>query len=402
VLPAVGFSSFEQWADLSNQWIRGQANPGKASFLEGDTVPYWVGFTGLTPGQTYGIRINLNYYQKNTNAGGFAALNTYNASINPIPNNPGGSGSPPTADSTYAFSDPFTTYPHPTFFVQNADILSVTYETNVTPTSPTPVTNTDRFVDIVFECATANPEIYYGLTLSRPGQNFPSVSPPIAGAAGFTGGSLQTSIQGTPAAGTPIPTQPTGGWIGGNVGGNSGSVQLQPGVVVQGSISGLKWNDLNGNSVKDGTEPGLQGWTINLYTDSNGNGIFEPGTDALYATATTNASGNYTFSAAAGKPPVLRGTYFVEEVQQPGWTATAPTATTSPPSAGIDPTTGLPFYKVVINEIGATPSGLNFGNRQTSADLSITKTDGVTSVVPGTPNTYTIVVSNAGPSAVTS
>jgi uncharacterized repeat protein (TIGR01451 family) len=35
------------------------------------------------------------------------------------------------------------------------------------------------------------------------------------------------------------------------------------------------------------------------------------------------------------------------------------------------------------------------------ADLAITKTNGVTSVVPGTPTTYTIVVSNAGPSAVT-
>jgi len=34
-------------------------------------------------------------------------------------------------------------------------------------------------------------------------------------------------------------------------------------------------------------------------------------------------------------------------------------------------------------------------------DLSITKTDGKTSVVPGTQNTYTIVVSNGGPSTVT-
>ena len=50
VLP-VGFLGFQQWANVSNQWINGQANPGKATFLEGDTVPYWVGFTGLTPGQ---------------------------------------------------------------------------------------------------------------------------------------------------------------------------------------------------------------------------------------------------------------------------------------------------------------------------------------------------------------
>jgi hypothetical protein len=63
VQPAVGISGFQQWADLSNMWINGQANSGKATYLEGDTVPYWVGFTGLTPGQTYGIRVNMNYYQ---------------------------------------------------------------------------------------------------------------------------------------------------------------------------------------------------------------------------------------------------------------------------------------------------------------------------------------------------
>src|SRR5262249_18330029 len=60
----------------------------------------------------------------------------------------------------------------------------------------------------------------------------------------------------------------------------------------------------------------------------------------------------------------------------------------------------------------APPTGVtdpNPGNNNTSdtdtltpqADLSITKTDNVLSAVPGTPNTYTIVVSNAGPSAVT-
>ena len=36
------------------------------------------------------------------------------------------------------------------------------------------------------------------------------------------------------------------------------------------------------------------------------------------------------------------------------------------------------------------------------ADVSVTKTDGVTSVVPGTSTTYTITVSNSGPSTATS
>jgi len=81
---------------------------------------------------------------------------------------------------------------------------------------------------------------------------------------------LQTQIQGTPAAGTPIPNEPTEGWIT-----PSNAVQLNPKDLVQGSISGLKWNDLNGDGIRQTNEPGLQGWTINLYTDSNGDGIFE-------------------------------------------------------------------------------------------------------------------------------
>jgi hypothetical protein len=83
----------------------------------------------------------------------------------------------------------------------------------------------------------------------------------------------------------------------------------------------------------------------------------------LYATTTTDASGNYTFSATVDpQHPVLRGTYFVEEVQQTGWNATAPNPTTTPPSAGIDPTTGLPYYQVVIDQTTPTPSDINFGN----------------------------------------
>ena len=64
------------------------------------------------------------------------------------------------------------------------------------------------------------------------------------------------------------------------------------------------------------------------------------------------------------------------------------TATVSPPAGVTDPT---PANNSATDTDTLTPQ----------ADLAITKTDGVTSVVPGTSNTYTIVVSNAGPSAVT-
>src|SRR5207247_2904504 len=40
----------------------------------------------------------------------------------------------------------------------------------------------------------------------------------------------------------------------------------------QGTKTGAKFNDLNGNGVKDVGEPGLAGWTIRAYTDGNADG----------------------------------------------------------------------------------------------------------------------------------
>lgn len=44
--------------------------------------------------------------------------------------------------------------------------------------------------------------------------------------------------------------------------------------IFPGGISGQKWNDLNGDGVKDENEPGLEGWTV--FLDVNGNGILDP------------------------------------------------------------------------------------------------------------------------------
>jgi len=96
-----------------------------------------------------------------------------------------------------------------------------------------------------------------------------------------------------------------------------------------GIISGQKFNDLDGNGVKDGGESGLSGWTINL--DKNANGSVD-------ATTVTDANGNYVFTG------LLAGTYRVREVLQTGWTQT------STDSAD-----------VVITS-GSNVSGIDFGN----------------------------------------
>ena len=76
-----------------------------------------------------------------------------------------------------------------------------------------------------------------------------------------------------------------------------------------GTISGNVFNDQNGNDVKDGSEPGLSGWTVWLHA---GAGYGAP----ITATGVTDASGNYSFNNLAF------GTYFLEEQEQNGWNQT--------------------------------------------------------------------------------
>lgn len=79
-----------------------------------------------------------------------------------------------------------------------------------------------------------------------------------------------------------------------------------------GTITGMKFNDVNGNGVKDQGDNGLQNWEI--YLDSNNNGAWNSGEPKV----TTDANGNYTFTN------LTPGTYKVREVQKTGWTQTSP------------------------------------------------------------------------------
>jgi len=79
-----------------------------------------------------------------------------------------------------------------------------------------------------------------------------------------------------------------------------------------GSISGLKYNDLNANSIRDATDPPLANWQI--YIDVNANGRL----DANEPNTFTNPQGNYTFGNLSP------GRYLVREVPQPGWVQTTP------------------------------------------------------------------------------
>ena len=74
------------------------------------------------------------------------------------------------------------------------------------------------------------------------------------------------------------------------------------------TISGEVYNDLGGTGALQNGDPGLSGWTVQLLDVSN----------AVIATTTTDAGGNYTFDVPAA------GTYTVREVLQSGYIQTAP------------------------------------------------------------------------------
>jgi uncharacterized repeat protein (TIGR01451 family) len=129
-------------------------------------------------------------------------------------------------------------------------------------------------------------------------------------------------------------------------------------------ISGTVFDDLNGDGVQGSTEPGLQGWTVDLI---RGQGV---------AKRQTDPSGNFTF---AGVGP---GSYTIQVELQSGFVQTSqPTTYSGTTSSGTD------------------LSGKVFGVAVPEADLSVTKA-GPASTIAGDPAdlTYTITVINNGPS----
>lgn len=97
-----------------------------------------------------------------------------------------------------------------------------------------------------------------------------------------------------------------------------------------GSICGIKFNDLNGDGIKQLNEPGLPNWTFQL-------------TGAANQTTTTDLNGYFCFSN------LVAGNYTVKEVKQIGWKPTTPDSSGS--------------YSISLSA-GQNYSELYFGNKE--------------------------------------
>ena len=120
------------------------------------------------------------------------------------------------------------------------------------------------------------------------------------------------------------------------------TIGLNFGNVNYGSISGMKFKDVNGNGNKDAEDIGLSEWQIILEKDS-----------IAIDTAVTDEDGNYSFTN------LIDGNYEVRELQQNGWTQTLPIL-----SAHILSLSG-----------GTDTANINFGNFQRGAISGIVFND---------------------------
>jgi uncharacterized repeat protein (TIGR01451 family) len=145
-----------------------------------------------------------------------------------------------------------------------------------------------------------------------------------------------------------------------------GTVSLVVGNYFNGTISGKKWQDVDRNQIQNGQEPGLAGWTIELFQGGTSQG-----------TATTDADGNYIFEGV--KP----GDYVVGEQFDPPWEQVFPLEAT-----------GSATHPVTVRS-SESVENVNFGNVGLDADLSVVKT-APDVVTKGQVFVFSITVANVG------
>jgi hypothetical protein len=76
------------------------------------------------------------------------------------------------------------------------------------------------------------------------------------------------------------------------------------------------WFDTNNNGVVDVGEGSVGGVVVELYRDTNGDGVYTPGIDAYVGTQTTNGVGFYQFNGLTSGDyvVVITGTNFAADI----------------------------------------------------------------------------------------
>jgi uncharacterized repeat protein (TIGR01451 family) len=150
------------------------------------------------------------------------------------------------------------------------------------------------------------------------------------------------------------------------------------------SIGGVTWLDQNRNGIHEANERSFSGITVRL--------LHKDATGSFHETGQylTEADGSYMFITSAGE-------YVVQFEQVQGYSFTQRNAGTLPEyDSDADPSTGQTALLILSD--GANQGYINAGYVQTGgADLDLSISANVTSVIIGQTYTYTIHVVNKGP-----
>jgi uncharacterized repeat protein (TIGR01451 family) len=369
---------YQNWADgdaaqgTSAEWNNNILSDSKSNYFEGEVVPHVFYYKAsnsqpLVNGQSYSFNVTYNYYQANTNAGGFLFMTS--PDVDRDPSNFAGAS---TSDDGSFTNGGGMQGGFQTVNANVTGVSDVTYINRGAGTMDGQVTITFTYTGSTTQSGGA--EIQYGLMIAAPGAVPAQGFGPTLGATAWSGGSLQTTVD-----------------IGGK---GATSIQLMPSAIIDGEISGMKFNDMDGNGARDadgidnvaGTaddEVSMANWTI--FLDKDADGVLDAGERSTI----TDAQGRYSFSVTPDADPTDpdNDAYVVREVQQTGWVQTTPNP------QGIVITAMFPKFMDV-----------DFGNQQLMPALNIVKdatVPGGTANVAGEVISYTITVQNTGNQTLT-
>jgi uncharacterized repeat protein (TIGR01451 family) len=164
---------------------------------------------------------------------------------------------------------------------------------------------------------------------------------------------------------------------------------LDAGLFQKASLGDFVFEDKNANGIQEAGELGVSGVQVTL-TGGGADGIIGTGGDDTTTTTTTDGNGIYSFISLNPAEE-----YQVAFSNLPvGFQFTQADIGSDASDSDANINTGK--TQIVTLTSGENNLTLDAGIYQPPGDLSITKTDGLTTVIPGQQITYTIVVQNNG------